>query len=140
MPQLAVGTAVLDGDEELLRKKRGQDAYVALFICLRPFLFKRDDFVGVGGPLLRVCEKQQARQEENDELGKASSPHRLLSHSLSPVPSRLWVTFDEQKIQRAGLRPALCISSQLRDEEFRVPDTGLGGGYVVVEPTVDVLQ
>src|ERR1700693_434624 len=100
MPQLAVGTAVLDGDEELLRKKRGQDAYVALFICLRPFLFKRDDLVGLGGPLLGVCEKRQTRQEEDDELKKASSPHRLLSHSLSPVPSRLLVAFREEQKER----------------------------------------
>jgi len=52
IPQVAVGTAVLDGDDELLGKKRREDAYVALFICLRPFLFKRDDLVADGRSLV----------------------------------------------------------------------------------------
>jgi hypothetical protein len=51
---------------------------------------------------LCVCEKWQAGQQEDDELGEAPSPHTLLSHSLGPVPSRLWVTGCRAKKKESG--------------------------------------
>jgi hypothetical protein len=60
------------------------------FVCLCPFLLKREDSIGVSWQL-RAGQEWQAREEESD-LAQLSNLHVLLSHSLGSLPSRLWVT------------------------------------------------